>query len=320
MAENFHLFGRRFATNTRKRYTSGVTHFLSFTGLSRSQLLSFRRRTSDLSSLDKLLCNYVHYVYERHGGTHRGRAESALHGLVGLYVPHAKGKLQLTLAALSGWSKTTPSQPRTPLVRAVVFCAARWLWRTGKILEGVAVLVSFGGFLRIGELLAVRKEHVLTANELSHTHGIHIPDAKTGKNQFAELVDEQIVLILKKWIAYMRPARGTPIFPTSQQNLRRSLGEALRGIKVELPGVVFHSLRHGAATQARLDGRTINEVMELGRWAVSKTAHRYVKRARVLGMQQELPQRVLERGATLEKGKRLVLSFRRALERASNDS
>jgi len=314
MSDPFFLLGKRLAPRTRARYSSAVSKFLLYYDLSRNELLSFRERSSDLSDLDRFLCNYVHYIFAKEKGAGRGQAECALYGVLSLYVPRARGKLFLTQEALAGWKKQKPPAARPPLIRAVVFKTAEWLWQRGKLLEGVAVLLTFGAFLRISELVNLQVEDIaLGENSLTRARGVHIRQAKTGENQFAEVRDPQIMKIVRYWLKLSGAREGEPAFPVSQRELRLSLRDALQGLRVVLPGATFHSLRHGAATQARLDGETILAVMERGRWAASKSAKLYIKRSMVLGLIQKLPQNVIERGKALESEEALVHTFKENL-------
>ena len=47
---------------------------------------------------------------------------------------------------------------------------------------------------------------------------------------------------------------------------------------------VFHSLRHGAATQASLDGEDTQQIMYYGRWESDKNARHYNQAGQLMSM------------------------------------
>ena len=65
---------------------------------------------------------------------------------------------------------------------------------------------------------------------------------------------------------------------------------------LHLPHYVPHSLRHGGATHHYINGWKVEDVMARGRWAVTKTARRYIQQSRQVMMMVELSEEVANAG------------------------
>lgn len=101
----------------------------------------------------------------------------------------------------------------------------------------------------------------------------------------------------------VRAARGAApterLFHATSQQRTTALRAALHALDVRGTRYSLHSLRHGAASQARLDGLTIAEVADLGRWSSERTAVHYLARARTLGQRFAVSGTALRRGHAL---------------------
>lgn len=305
MSSRFPLLKHAFGASTRKSYKSGVKHFLGWSGFSLNELTDvISEDGGNQSRLDTLMCTYVHYVNERFAGRCKHRAEGAYYGLPGLIAPNLKGKLPLTAAALRGWRKVwrKKQKARNPLLQAPVCALVKRLWRDKEYVAGAAILFSFAGFLRIKEAVKLKIRHAVTENTAGSDKsqvGFRIRKAKTGPYQFARIREPQFVRLLQVWKNLrLRQEFGNSsgrLLPISRARLRKCFKEGLHKLGVTTH-FVFHSLRHGAATQARLDGMSVPKVMELGRWAAHKSAHTYINRAKQFGLKPLVPERVQRMG------------------------
>lgn len=343
MASRFHLLRRAFAKSTRQQYGRDLHRFLKWSRFSAEELARLADpRHGDISVVDELVCEYMHMLYDQtHGRSGFSAASNALYGLIGLICPKAKGRLPLSSRALLGWSKAAKAskgvgKQRPPLTRFGVFAAAEWLWKNNRIAAGVAVLAAFGAYLRIDEVFRLRIRHVLldnTCGEDTNLAGFRIKKAKTGREQFAGIQDFRIAHIIRRYLKHVRKclkhSEGhTPddrkvgrlkLFQLSKKDMRQALREAVQAIGITNRGLVFHSLRHGAATQDTIDGVPITEVMRRGRWVSSKSAQNYIKQCKTMGLKQVLPDAVIRRGKQLHSTERaLYSSFREAVRAAES--
>lgn len=340
MSSRFHLLKRAFAKSTQQQYGRDVQKFLQWSSFSAEDLATLADpRHGDVGVVDELVCEYIHWLYKQHHGkSGYSAAANALYGLIGLICPRAKGHLPLSTRALLGWTKTALAAKggknlRPPLTRFGAFVAAEWLWQNNQIAAGVAVLSAFGAYLRIDEVHRLRVRHVLLDNacgEDTNLAGFRVKKAKTGREQFASIQDTRIVRIIRRYLKHVRKQLGpaqdrevnrSKLFPLSKKELRGALHEALQAVGITAKGVVFHSLRHGAATQDTIDGVSITEVMRRGRWVSSKSAQNYIKQCKTMGLKQVLPNAVMQRGRYLHStDKALYASFRDAVRAAERSS
>ena len=334
----FKLFDKVYAKSTCRQYRRDVEKFLRWSTLSDKQVRALADpRRGDIVTLDELLCQFIHQLFEQGGrsGKFFGAASNTVYGLIGLVCPRAKDRLTLSSRALRGWArhKNPRKHRRPPLLRPAVFALSEWLWQEGMIPEGVAILCAFGAYLRISEVVHLKMRHVLLQNTMGEDasmRGFRIKRAKTGDEQFAPIHDPQIARVLRRYVKFREKTAGVGatanevLFPVTAKRLRQALEQALEALDIKIPGLVFHSLRHGAATQDTLDGLPLEEVMARGRWASSKSAKIYIKQTKALAMKTVLPRRVVERGSSLHAGNSLFSIFRgaaraseRSLENAS---
>jgi hypothetical protein len=64
---------------------------------------------------------------------------------------------------------------------------------------------------------------------------------------------------------------------------------------------VFHSLRHGGATEAALGGMDLNMVAVRGRWKILSTAVHYIQQGEALLAEVRVPQPVRDRANVLAR-------------------
>lgn len=344
MAPRFHLLSKAFAKSTRRQYRRDLQKFLQWSPFAAEELTRLADpRRGDVSVVDEVMCHYIHLLFSRtRGKSGFSAAANALYGLIGLICPKARGHMPLSSRALLGWTKSARAakrgtNQRPPLIRFGVFAVAEWLWKNNKIAAGVAVLSAFGAYLRIDEVFRLRVRHVLLENKCGEDTllaGFRVKKAKTGWEQFAGIHDAQIVRIVRRYLKHVRrkhkhsvrgdqderEIRRLQLFPLMKRELRAALKDAVRAVNITIKGLVFHSLRHGAATQDTIDGVSMAEVMRRGRWASSKSAQIYIKQCKTMGLKQALPETVMRRGKFLHQdGRALFSSFRdavRAVERS----
>jgi len=67
------------------------------------------------------------------------------------------------------------------------------------------------------------------------------------------------------------------VFAFSKGVLRASFKEALVDLGFGHVGYVFHSNRHGRATEEDLKGTSLEDILRWGRWAAAKSGRHYIQ-------------------------------------------
>jgi integrase len=160
----------------------------------------------------------------------------------------------------------------------------------------VLLMLSFHCLLRLGEGVNLYVSDFVDCNDprmdpdFNAEGGLRLRDTKTGPNQFVSILDAQVANLLRMQIHKRRAESpdgefgdlDLKIFTFSAAAYRREFKTvcAELGLSDQL---VPHSARHGGATKLRLvDCWPVEDIMERGRWASSKSARRYIQQGRAL--------------------------------------
>jgi integrase len=169
----------------------------------------------------------------------------------------------------------------------------------GKHRQAVATLLAFDAFLRVGELLNIRREDVSVPGDARvdagyDKIGIRLRRTKTGDEQFVTVHSPQISALLLDIVRDTR--RRSRLFPWSASSFRGHFKRSCAALGLSAR-YVPHSLRHGGATYwfAVLD-KPITDVMQRGRWAVQRSASHYIQMGSALALSVDVPAAVAELG------------------------
>lgn len=147
------------------------------------------------------------------------------------------------------------------------------------------VLISFEGFLRISEAVALKVDDIGFGENSMFSAGfkgkvlLRIGDAKTGKEQSAILFENWISVALRKVLKTKK--KGEFLYGKSTDTLRKQFKRALKDLGID-GKFSFHSLRHGRATEEDLKGTPLEDILRLGRWAAAKSGRHYIQSGRAL--------------------------------------
>ena len=257
---------------TLKRYQHSVRLFL---------LWAFRLHVVLLSAhdLDMALMHYAHS-----GDVTKSNFNLTLAAVV-FFLPGVGGTLPYTRATLKGWNRYLPAVHKTPMVFIFVVACARNLVQFGFPRLAAGLLVQFAGFLRPGELIALRREDV-TLPELVRAAGIaREPFAllalgtaargtKVNRRQVAKVRHPWAIDALR-WLHRSTRAKQTLVQATYAE-YRRALDMAASRAGFKELRFLPHCPRAGAATQGSLDGRSVPDLMADGRWSNEQSLKIYL--------------------------------------------
>jgi len=283
-SSNRFLIVAAYAKSTITKYTHAVSLFLTW-----AESHGFDPSTP--SAFDDLLTDYFHHLFLTQQG--KGVAHATLYGTL-MFLPHLKGCLPLASMALRGWNKLTPPKAYPPLTWELTCAIAVRMASNGNMRAGIGCLLAFDCFLRVGELVGLRKEDVADAKDArigaqSKDMIIRLAVTKTGKDQWVVVEDPTVKRLLRILVANTK--HRAYIFPFSSNSFRHHFKLATSSLGLS-NSYVPHSLRHGGATRAHLQNRTMEDILIRGRWASSKSARRYIQSGRAVLMTMNVPERL----------------------------
>ena len=195
------------------------------------------------------------------------------------FLPHMKGKLQLSREALRGRATAEPVRHTVPLTAECALLFAAWHCSEGRPRVGAAMLVQHATGLRPSELLALQ------------THHVHLPmdtrraiTVRLGANYSTKVKREQYVLVhpesqplacsLIAWlVSSSKP--GDRIFPFGYSTYNNAFKAAESHYQLHL-GTTAHSGRAGFATHHVLMGVDRKEIQARGRWLSESSFNTYI--------------------------------------------
>lgn len=278
-----------YATSTSDKYRRAVARFLRWMHREGHAPLSARE-------LDSALTAYLNDLYVSEGGRCRSYGESALAGIQ-MLLPELRRRLPVSARALRGWRRLAPPVAHPPITRDLAALVGTAMALRGKWQQGVAVLLAFDGYLRVGELLSLRREDVAlrgdprvgSAGLLLRGPILRLAVTKRGKNQSVCLRDRGTAALLRRLCGDRRP--GQTLFSFSASSFRRLLKSTCRALGLS-DAYVPHSLRHGGATHDYVRGMSLEEILHHGRWSSVASARHYVQEGRAALLALRVPRDV----------------------------
>ena len=231
--------------------------------------------------------------------------------------PELKYQLPRAAQAQRGWAKLFPGQSYPPLTWELAVTIAVQLARNGNTRHGIGVVLAFDCLLRVSELVALRREDVMDSGDaragFEHRGTmLLLRHTKTGKNKSVAVLDPSVIELLRGLVRTTAP--GARLFPFSAASFRRSLKGTCAHLGLSAR-YVPHSLRHGGATRYyHVFGWSVEDVMERGRWASTKSAKLYIQSGVALLGAIAVPPAVARMGMVLVRD--IVFGFALAAARA----
>lgn len=284
-----------YAKATIKKYNNAVDEFVSWMDAQGED----PETTEDM---DEVLTEYFHDLYIMRGGRCRSKAAATLAG-VGMRCPHMKRRLTSASLALKGWERLKPSVPYPPLTWDLTVCVGVHMASTAHLNLGLATVLAFDCYLRVGELVGLRRCDVADTGDFrmgSAYQGmsLRLARTKTGSNQWVTVRNRDVITMMRCLIRDMPPASAQRLFPVSASSYRKHFKSSCADLGLS-PDYVPHSLRHGGATHDHILGVPLEEILRHGRWAAVKSARHYVQSGRALLLTTAVPTEVAELARTL---------------------
>lgn len=289
------------APSTQQRYKEAVRQFLDWCADN-----DYDATTPD--DLDDLLTEYFHDMYEQNDGVGKGLAANTYYGLV-KYMPRLTDKLPTALLSIKGWLRLRPAVSYPPLTWDLTVLIACHMAKFGNLRCAIGTLLAFDCFLRVGELVNLRKCDVALTGDVRlgteyHGTALRLRQTKTGPNQWVQMHDPHVTALLAAVVKSTPGGDQARLFPVSADRYRRLFKQTCAALGLSST-YVPHSLRHGGATRWHLLGHSIEDILMRGRWASTKSARRYVQAGRAMLLTTHVPDRlavlarVLTRNVTL---------------------
>lgn len=177
----------------------------------------------------------------------------------------------------------------------------------GEFAFALAVLVAWECYLRVSEVARLRVVDVVFEGPNAV---LVLVKTKTGKRklQLAVVRDRRVVRLLRIWTAGRN--RADSLFGMSKFRLRTRLKQYLSYWRLEACEFVFHSIRHGRATQDAADGVEVKTIMNRGRWKALKSVENYLQQGRAIMIKNvEACRRIVALGSSIEAVFEVVFSL-----------
>ena len=136
---------------------------------------------------------------------------------------------------------------------------------------------------------------------------------KTGPDKAALIDHPDVMLLLMKAKSLTEP--GKRIFPFSK-SYTPSIHSAQRDLG--LPVMVFHGLRHGAASRLHNRGVPLEEIRIRGRWAAHASSLHYIQGGQAALLKASIPDELISLGNLI--GNSIIRHFRQDFALTQYDS
>lgn len=274
------------APSTAKAYGAATTKFIEWMLQYHDAAIS---SITDIHQFDNYFSAYLVHLYDMEVG--KVAASQAFFGL-NLLTPGITRMMPRSTKSLKGYHRLIPSKSHPPLTWPCTVMIALTMARNGNVQAGIATLLAFDSYLRIGELLGLRREDVayggdprLKAGPINNVY-IRLRRTKAGVEQSVIINNADVKVLVLSLCDTVAP--NTLLFPYTTNSYRRLFKRvvAFWGLSsLYTP----HSLRHGGCLYDHLNGVPISDIQHRGRWQQQKTAYRYIQSFTQAAMAMTIP-------------------------------
>jgi integrase len=232
-------------------------------------------------SQDFLLCDYVLDCMDREGSPqHCTDLVAAIQKQYG-----GRRRYRAATMTIEGWRANSPVNMADPMPEEVCYAIVAIVFAANRRTVAVVILLCFVGLLRVGEVLNLQIQDVLTP---SMHHFGHCVVLVLSTSKRAAPDSTKVLLwnprVVDFVIAYLRWRNGAPsdrFAPTSYTTVNRWISKASSALGFPTDQWRSHSMRRGGATALSLRGLSLHQVMEAGRWMSERSARLYIHKGNV---------------------------------------
>ena len=274
------LLAARVRPRTLDRYAEAIRPFICWA-------TSVGLRLDTTVDLDRALLRFAHEA----PGVSRSSFGTLMAAIV-FFLPEV-GPFPLAVQTRRGLLAYSPTQHKTPALWVFALALAWGCLQRGRPLVGAAVLVQFAGLLRPSELLGLRSVDAVLPEVAPPFAGggscslilgaLSSRGTKVNRLQSVTL-DNVLAVGALRFLLSRAASPSVSLVGLTLAQYGRELQASAELCQFPLWGLRFtpHSLRAGAATQARMDGMSVQELMFRGRWAHESTLRVYLDVAMAL--------------------------------------
>ncbi len=256
---------------------AAIQRFLDFIG---EKCIDEVARAFTTDEWDDEISDYIENLYE--GGYSKDLASRTVHGLAwanpqwGQSVRHA---LPLAWSSLAGRNRLDPGMSIPPAPVDVVLAIAHVMLECGHPNSGLAVLLMFEGYFRIGEVLSLRLDQFIQGDPLVNGSAgwsriMLFPEEQRERSK-TNIHDGCIVMDLGRQRFFVEclcrlqlHCDANPkdkIIGISYPQFNAHLKEAIKVLRIEVLNVTAHTFRHSGPSHDRLhDVRDAMAVQQRG--------------------------------------------------------
>jgi integrase len=259
---------------------------------------------TNAAELDGVLSDYFHAHYTLKHGKGVSHARDVFYGIVNLRAPEYKHKLPNAKLSIQGWEKGHPPVHHPPLTWNLAVAIAVNMVSAGEVRMAIGALLQFECYLRVGEMLNLRREDVADVGDDRLDDGqnlmvLRLRKTKTGSEQDVTVRDAQVAGLLRGLLRLVPP--GAKLFDFTAGQYRTQLHRSCANLGLS-DKYVTHSFRHGGATRDMASGLLgIEDVMLRGRWESNKSCRIYIQRGTALRMAMTAPPGLASAGRRLAR-------------------
>ena len=214
------------------------------------------------------------------------------------------------MASLKGWNKSVPRSQRPPMPACLVLVMTRLFIVRSQYQWALITWLGFDGYFRISEIFQLTPSDITFQRDFA---AVFLGRSKTGLNQSVVISQPQLICLLRVYMAERGTRSGT-LFTVSQPGYRTAWQAILYELKAQEHGFTPHSLRHGGATNDMiLEKRTLEQIMQRGRWQQEKTTRNYLQTSRALVLHIAIDETVRNKGTRLQaQPEKIIKGIRQA--------
>ena len=254
-------------SKTRARYNKAMDRYRNFL---REEDRPYPR---DAAHQDYVLSHYIEHLCK----TGEGRALACDNvAAVQDFHPFLRGHLPSAWRLLKTWSSNELPNRAPPLSLDALQVLTGHALFNDKPLFALSLLLGFHGLLRTGELLGVKKAHVVQSGPRSPaviSLGLTKGGKRAGAAESVTIREEDTLRRLWQWL-------NTPHAPATlwgtPHSWRKTFNESLVACQLDSFDFRPYSLRRGGATMHFGRHGSLDRLLIQGRWASSKTARIYI--------------------------------------------